>query len=138
MGNTPAPVVADTHVFIWYVVGSPKLSKAAKHALDAVTDADQRIVISAMSVVELRYLFEKGTLTKGEFKTFTEILELRESGFVVEPFDDKMAGAVASIPRACVCDPFDRTIAATALALGIPLVSQDRRPRELPAPQVIG
>jgi PIN domain nuclease of toxin-antitoxin system len=43
------------------------------------------------------------------------------------PIDDVAAWAVGRVPRAAVADPFDRMIAATALARGVPLVTYDRK-----------
>lgn len=132
-----AQAVADTHVFMWYVQGSPRLSESARAALDATTNADLSILISAMTLVELRYLVEKGTFTEAEFTDFVGVLDVEDSSFEVTPVDAEIARAVGRIPREFVADPFDRMIAATALILGQTLVTHDRRLHELSAPPVV-
>jgi predicted nucleic acid-binding protein len=55
------------------------------------------------------------------------VLDDPESRLVVAPLDDVAATSVESIPRSAVPDMPDRIIAATALALGLPLVTRDAK-----------
>jgi PIN domain len=53
-------ILADTHAILWYLFDPTRLSAAA---LQALTDAEKsggRIFISAITLVEVRYLVEKG------------------------------------------------------------------------------
>jgi len=50
---------------------------------------------------------------------------------VVTSLDRSIFNALASIPRSTVPDMPDRIIAATALALGLPLVTRDTEIRKL-------
>ena len=52
-----------------------------------------------------------------------------ETGLMVVPLDARIAATLASVPRNAVPDLPDRIIAATALHLGIPLVTRDGRIR---------
>lgn len=54
-------------------------------------------------------------------------LKDNSSSLVVAPLDAAVAEAVPRIPRAIVSDMPDRIIAATALHLGLPLVTRDAR-----------
>lgn len=132
-----AAVVADTHTFIWYVQGSPRLSAAARGTLDATTEAKVPILVSAITLVELRYLVEKGTYTEQEFAELVGVLDVEDSSFDVVPVDNEIARAIGRIPREAVTDPFDRMIAATALVLDLPLVTRDGRLRKLLAPRAV-
>jgi PIN domain nuclease of toxin-antitoxin system len=125
-----ASLVVDSHAFIWYVQASPRLSEKARQAMDDATAADAPLMISAVTIVELVYLVEKGTFTQANVDAFYEILEAADSGFEVVPIDGSVARAVSRIPRAAVADPFDRMIAATALVRAVPLVTYDRRLRQ--------
>jgi PIN domain nuclease of toxin-antitoxin system len=64
--SVSGPVVADTHVFLWYLQGSSRLSDPTRDLLDAVTALGEPILVSAVTIVELRYLAEKGTLTEAD------------------------------------------------------------------------
>lgn len=131
------PLVADSHAFIWYVQASRRLSDGARKAMDAATEAEAPLLISAATLVELVYLMEKGTFTQADVDALLEILDAPDSGFEVAPVDSAVARAVGSIPRTAVTDPFERVIAATALVTGLPLVTYDHRLRELAALETI-
>jgi PIN domain nuclease of toxin-antitoxin system len=126
-----ASLVIDSHAFIWYVQASPRLSDKARQAMDNATAADGPLMISAATVVELVYLVEKGTFSLAHVEAFYEILDATDSGFEVVSIDGPVARAVSRIPRTAVADPFDRMIAATALARAVPLVTYDRRLRQV-------
>lgn len=56
-------VVADTHAMIWYVDAPQELSPAATAAMDAAANTGgEYIFISAITLVELRYLVEKNRI----------------------------------------------------------------------------
>ena len=95
------------------------------------------ILVSAITLVELRYLVEKGTYTEQEFVELVGVLDVEDSSFDVVPVDNEIARAIGRIPREAVTDPFDRMIAATALVLDLPLVTRDGRLRKLLAPRAV-
>lgn len=57
-------LVLDSHAFIRYVQASPRLSDKARQTMDDATTADVPLMISAVTVVELTYLVEKGTFSQ--------------------------------------------------------------------------
>lgn len=84
------------------------------------------IAVSAVSLIELTYLVEKGRLPPD---VLARVVALAESGagLTVVPVDGAVARALAAVPRSEVPDLPDRVIAATAMHLGLPLVSRDRK-----------
>jgi PIN domain nuclease of toxin-antitoxin system len=52
-------------------------------------------------------------------------LQARTSGLILADLTPEVANAVARVPRSQVPDMPDRIIAATALSLGLPLLSRD-------------
>lgn len=58
-------VVADTHALIWLVHEPVRLSAPAAQAFAAVTAAGNPIIVASISLVELRYLVEKGKIDQG-------------------------------------------------------------------------
>jgi len=125
-------VVSDTHAIVWYVDSPVDLSAAATNTLDnAANDVTQRIYISAISLIEMQYLTEKGKIKPTVLsKVITEIDEPQPIIEVV-PIDRAVADHLAAIPRNTVPDMPDRIIAATALMLNLPLVTTDTSIRAL-------
>jgi PIN domain nuclease of toxin-antitoxin system len=117
-------VVADTHALVWYLFEPEMLSPAASAALDAATEGVGKITVSAMTLVELTYLVEKGRVPAHVLSTVTDLVE-RGVSIVATPLDAAIAKTLATIPRSDIPDLPDRVIASTALHLGLPLVSRD-------------
>lgn len=84
-------VVADTHVFLWYLAASPRLTESSRALLDSVTAAGEPIFVSAVTLVELCYLSEKGTLSESDFDAIHAALDAVGSGFEVAPVDAAVA-----------------------------------------------
>lgn len=120
-------VVADTHAAAWYLLDSPKLSRRALEHMSAAVDAGEIVFVSSISVVELLYLYEKGRIPEGDWKKLNEGLAAEDSGVRVVPLTLGIAHDLARVPWRSVPDMPDRIIAATALHIGLPLVSRDGR-----------
>ena len=117
-------LLADTHAALWYLYDSEKLSPAAIEMLDTVADGGGVVYVSAISLVEVVYLSEKGRLGEGVLARIIRAIDDEEVTLV--PVGRAIAEAVSHIPRSIVPDMPDRIIAATALHLGLPLVTRDR------------
>jgi PIN domain nuclease of toxin-antitoxin system len=125
-------VVADTHAVIWYFDSPSTLSLAAAAALDkAADDNAQRIFISAITLVEMQYLTEKGKIKASVLPRLLAEIDELEPIIEIVPIDRLLTDELAAIPRAVVPDMPDRIIAATALLLNLPLVSVDAKIRGL-------
>jgi predicted nucleic acid-binding protein len=82
-------------------------------------------------LVEVAYLVERKRVEAGAFDRFASELEKENPAFAVVPVDARIAAALRRIPRSVVPDMPDRIIAATALYLGLPLITRDRRLQSL-------
>ncbi len=122
-------VVTDTHALLWYLSNHPKLSAGARLAMEAAEAAGAPIYVPSIVVVELRYLVEKGTITEADYGIVITALKDSTTALTIAPLDLDTADALSLIPRAIVPDMPDRIIAATALHLGLPLVTRDTRIR---------
>jgi PIN domain nuclease of toxin-antitoxin system len=120
-------VVADTHALVWLLTAPERLSAAADAAFERAVS--EGIYFSAISLVELVYLVDKERLPRAVLDRVHGELQAVESPLRCAPLDCRVVTAVESIPRASVPDMPDRIIAATALALGLPLVTRDGRIR---------
>jgi PIN domain nuclease of toxin-antitoxin system len=121
------PAVLDTHAAVWYLLDSQNLSQTVFSLIDGAADSGTPTYISAVSLVEVVYLVERGRIAADAFDRFVSELGRDRPAFSVVPLDSQIAGALRGIPRNVVPDMPDRIIAATALHLGLPLVTRDRR-----------
>lgn len=125
-------VVADTHTMIWYVDAPPELSPAATAAMDAAANTGgEYIFISAITLVEMRYLVEKNRIKAAVLTRVEQELDETDPMIVATSVDRTISAALASISRLIVPDMPDRIIAATALSLGLPLITRDTEIRQL-------
>lgn len=125
-------VVADTHALVWYLDAPHELSGAGVAALDAAADAaGEHVVISAITLVEVRYLVEKGRLKADVLARIEQELDEPDPIIIIAPLDRATYNALTSVPRETVPDMPDRIIAATALNLGLSLVTRDADIRSL-------
>jgi PIN domain nuclease of toxin-antitoxin system len=115
--------VADTHALIWALLGDNRLSPAAR-AVMTVSASDQ-IGISAISLVEIAYLEEKGRVPIGMLARTVAILAATTSVLAEIPINVSVMQTMTRIPRDAIADMPDRIIAATALHLQVPLISRD-------------
>jgi PIN domain nuclease of toxin-antitoxin system len=119
--------VIDTHAAIWYLLDSKNLPKTVSSLIDSAAITGAPTYISAISLVEVVYLVERGRIALDAFEMFLNELSHDSPIFAVVPVDSEIADARRNIPRDIVPDMPDRIIAATALHLGAPLVTRDRR-----------
>jgi len=101
------------------------LRERSSNAADAVDRAlgASAVHVSIGSFLDLRYLVDSGRVSAQLFDDARSIAD--GEAFTVVPLDLPVVDEMAAIPREKVPDPFDRIIAATALALDLPLVSAD-------------
>jgi len=116
-------LLLDTHVWLWYLLGDPQLSRTHRTLMD---DEGNELILSAISVWEAHMLIERQRLPvtaapEEWIRTALRTLQVREAGITF---------AIALRSRAMVLehqDPADRYIAATAAELKLPLLTADER-----------
>jgi PIN domain nuclease of toxin-antitoxin system len=119
-------LVIDTHIAIWALTEPQMLSATAKPALVAA-ETNGVIYVSAVTLIELIYLTEKGKVLPDALNLLRTSLDDPTTAFQLVEIDRAVANAVGQIPRAIVPDMPDRIIAATALHLNLPLVTADHQ-----------
>jgi PIN domain nuclease of toxin-antitoxin system len=116
-------LVADTHALIWYLFEPDQLSLNARSAMTRAGS----IYVSVISLVEIRYLVEKGSVMEAAFEMIVDYLKDIATAPTLIPLSLEIAEAVKQITRKAVPDMPDRIIAATALHLDLPLITRDRK-----------
>lgn len=119
--------VLDIHAAIWYLLDSRNLPQRAFALIDSAVASGTPTYISAISLVEVVYLVERGRIAADAFDRFVRELEQDNPAFIVIPLDSHIASVLRGIPRNLVPEMPDRIIAATALHLGLPLITHDRQ-----------
>ena len=120
-------VVVDTHTIVWYLSLDSRLSAVAAAALDSATAAGEHIHVPSICLVELTYLVEKRRLPVAARDRLIQALNDPTAPCLLAALDRTVADALESVNRAEVPDLPDRIVAATAVALGTPLISRDRK-----------
>lgn len=117
--------VADTHAVLWFLYGSPLLSVRAAMTMNQAGAGQHRIGVSSISLAEIVYLSEKGRIEVG---AVPEVLRIMESGEVFQevPVSSSVVRQFPKVTRVAVPDLPDRVIAATAIFLGVPVITRDR------------
>ncbi len=128
-GDLTLRAVADTHAVVWYIFGDSRLSLAAKDLIEATAVAGDQVGFSSITLAEIVYLTERGRIGEGTLDRLLNAIDQDRAVLLEIPFDRHIAGALQQVARTQVPELPDRIIAATALFLGVPLISRDRKIR---------
>ncbi|MGH9755379.1 MAG: type II toxin-antitoxin system VapC family toxin [Blastocatellia bacterium] len=121
--------VTDTHALIWYLENDPRLGPDAGLVFSDCDQGQAWVYVPTVCLVEIVYLQEKGRIPAHLKATFDAKLKAGRSGLKLADLTAEVVDAMAQTPRSEIPDMPDRIIAATALHLGLPLVSKDRQIR---------
>jgi PIN domain nuclease of toxin-antitoxin system len=113
-------LLLDTHVALWAIADSPKLSRDAR---DLIESASASIWISAASIWEIAI---KHGLDRRDMPVSSReaMGYFRESGYRFLPVEAEHAAAVETLPEHHR-DPFDRILVAQALIEPMRLMTHD-------------
>ena len=114
-------VLLDTHAFLWWLGGNPRMPGSARRAID---DADT-VFVSAASAWEIATKHRIGKLPQAEAVAFDVTGCIVGQGFeelAITVDDAERAGRLPGPHR----DPFDRVLIAQAQVRDLAVVSVDR------------
>jgi PIN domain nuclease of toxin-antitoxin system len=112
-------MVLDTHILVWYALGSDHLSRARQLQIEA---AVPRVFVSAISLWEVAMLLERGRISGFHVSDLRKVIVA--SGFQ----EACLSGDMAVLSRRLALphqDPADRFIAATAITMRATLMTSD-------------
>jgi PIN domain nuclease of toxin-antitoxin system len=117
------PYLLDTHVWIWYLLGSERLPAGVRRAIDR---SASELWLSPISIWELGMLHARGRIEvqggpRAWYLEAQRRLPLREAALTSE------AALLSLEIELGHRDPADHLIAATALAYGLTLLTLDER-----------
>lgn len=117
-------VLLDTHVWLWWLLGSDNLSGKERNELDRLA-ARGALALAAVSLWEAQMLSAKGRLTLD--RSFDVWIREAAAADVLRvlPLDVEVVIAVNELPRSFHGDPADRLIVATSRAHDFPLATYD-------------
>jgi PIN domain nuclease of toxin-antitoxin system len=113
-----ARILLDTHVFLWLVVDSAKLTKKAK----ALIEDSEQVFVSSASIWEVSIKVRLGKL-RADPEMLIE--EIQKNGFEELPVYARHATEIAKLPMDHE-DPFDRLLVAQAIVESARLITSDK------------
>ena len=120
-------VVADTHALVWFLEADGRLSARAREVLQqAQQDADGGIAVSVATCIDLHYLQRSGRFGREDVQRWWAVTQDPSWNISSVPITAPVVAYFDSAEMAALRDPWDRLITATAIDLGVPLVSKDR------------
>ncbi|MBE9122790.1 type II toxin-antitoxin system VapC family toxin [Tychonema sp. LEGE 07199] len=114
-------LLLDTHIWLWYLLGDPRLSRSLQMAIG---DRNTEIWLSPISIWETLMLAEKGRISLQPDPVTWVNLALK----TLETREAQMNHPIAILSREIALphqDPADRFISATAIYYGLTLATVD-------------
>ena len=118
-------IILDTHAWIWWSVGSSKLTVKARRAIE---QADE-IGVCSISCWEVSMIVARGRLEldRDVLVWLQQAIAPPELGLI--PISPQISAMAANLPKSFRGDPADKLIIATALQTKSQLVTKDQRMR---------
>jgi predicted nucleic acid-binding protein len=112
--------VTDTQALVKFMMGKKVINDAAHQAHLSADQGEAVIIIPAIVLMEVMYLFEKNRVEIGILQT-EDLMESQNYQF--EPLSLEILKAASQIHD--IGELHDRLIAATAMHLDLPLITND-------------
>jgi PIN domain nuclease of toxin-antitoxin system len=122
-------ILLDSHVLIWAVADSKRLSKEAASVIRRARRGDG-VAVSAITIWEIARLLATGKVSG--YATIEASLHEFLAGVAIRPITEEIAILGAQFPEEYPRDTADRIIGATARAESLTLVTADERIRRSP------
>jgi PIN domain nuclease of toxin-antitoxin system len=116
-------LLLDTHILLWCLAASPRLSPATVHLID---EQAEDVLASAASVweVAIKWSLRRGVASDMPLSGADFLAALEQVGLEILPIAPSHAAAVERLPL-LHGDPFDRLLIAQARCEGLVLLTAD-------------
>lgn len=133
---TETSAVIDTAPLVAFLGGAEgSLGRAARRMLGRAQAGRVRLAVPTICLFEVGQLEERGRIGLGvPFERWCDLVEETEA-LLLLPLERAHVSEARALPT--LRDPFDRLIAGTAVALGVPLLTPDARIAEAGRVRVI-
>lgn len=118
--------VTDTHPLIWHLTNDARLTVAAGKVFARADRGADRVWVPGIVLIELVYLAEKGIIPQSMLDKVFTLLDTPNGSYAVPRFDQIIARSMLTkVPWKLIPELADRVIVASAVALGLPLITKD-------------
>ena len=132
-------ILLDTHIWVWWANDDPKLTDAHRRSIDAASlIGDGGVGVSVISCWEVAKLVEVGRLGLSQPVNAWIASALALPGVRLVALTPEIAVASTQLPPPFRRDPADQMLVATAWALGVRLVTADRKILDYPHVAAVG
>jgi PIN domain nuclease of toxin-antitoxin system len=114
-------LLLDTHAFLWFIMGDPRLSATARSLIE---DENNEKLLSVASLWEMAIKVSIGKLSLAEPFDVLVPREIKQNGFQLLGIDMAHTAVVAALPLHHR-DPFDRLLIAQAKVEQVPIIGAD-------------
>jgi PIN domain nuclease of toxin-antitoxin system len=116
-------LLLDTHIALWAIVGSPRLSAKAR---DLISDPANEIVISTATLWEIgiKHALARGAPGDMPISAQRALGYFRQAGYELLEISPAHVVAIETLPM-LHADPFDRILVAQALATPLRLLTHE-------------
>lgn len=121
-------LLLDTHIFLWFLVGDPKLTTSAR---DAIRDPRNEVFLSVVSLWEIIIKNQRGNLPLPQPPESYVPTQRRHFRIGSLPVEEGSVLQVAKLPP-LHRDPFDRLLIGQAIEHNLKLVTVDAAIRAYP------
>jgi PIN domain nuclease of toxin-antitoxin system len=118
--------VLDTHTLIWYFIGSKKLKRSVKQAMDECRRRGGRLLVPTIVLAEALDIAEKQKVPFNFDQMYRLVQD--EPGFEIVGFSPEIFSEITKIKE--VKEIHDRVIVATARFYGAGVITKDKIIRE--------
>jgi PIN domain nuclease of toxin-antitoxin system len=118
-------LLLDTHVALWAMIDSPKLSAAAR---DMIADAGNEVFVSAVTIWEIaiKHAFARGRPSDLRLSAGDVLKLCSSAGYGMLAIAPSHAAAIEQLPLLHT-DPFDRLLLAQAFSEPLMLLTRDAK-----------